>query len=47
MTEFIRWHFFQEDSVTSCKKIQKDCEEIKNDCDKKEKIKKDCEKTSC
>ena len=47
MTEFIRWLFFHKDSVTSCKKIQKDCEEIKNDCDKKEKIKKDCEKTSC
>ena len=44
MTEFIRWLFFHRDSVTSCKKIKKDCEEIKNDCDKKEKIKKDCHK---
>ena len=36
---------FHKDSVTSCKKTQKDCdkkEEIKKDCDKK-----DCEKTSC
>ena len=43
---------FHKDNVTTCKKIQKNCEEIKKDCDKKEKIKKDfdkkdCEKTSC
>ena len=36
--------YFHKDSVTSCKKIQKDCEEIKKDCDKKEKIKRDCDK---
>ena len=39
--------YFHKDSVTSCKKIQKDCEEIKKDCDKKEKIKRDCDKKDC
>ena len=34
--------YFNKDSVTSFKMIQKDCKEIKNDCDKK-----DCEKTLC
>ena len=37
-------HFHRhKDSVTSCKKIQKDCdkkEEIKKDCDKKKRLKK-------
>ena len=27
--------------------IQKDCKEIKKDCDKKEKIEKDCDKKDC
>ena len=31
--------YFHKDSVTSCKKIQKGCKEIKKHCDKK-----DCEK---
>ena len=47
--------YFHNDSVTSCKKIQKFCdkkEEIKKDCHKKKRFKKncdkeDCEKTSC
>ena len=37
--------YFHKDSVTSCKKIKKDCHEkemIEKDCDKK-----DCKKTSC
>ena len=41
--------YFHQDNVTRCKKIKKDCEESKKDCDKKdcEEIKKGCEKTSC
>ena len=49
--------YFHKDSVTSCKKIKKDCDkkdckEIKKDYGKKQTIendcdKKDCEKTSC
>ena len=49
--------YFHRDSVTSCKKIKKDCDkkdckEIKKDYGKKQTIendcdKKDCEKTSC
>ena len=41
---------FHKDSVTSCKKTQKDCdkkEESEKNCDKKDCDKKDCEKTSC
>ena len=41
MMEFICWLIFINDSVTSCKKIQKFCdkkEEIKKDCHKKEEI---------
>ena len=39
--------YFHKCSVTSCKKIQKDCdkkEEIKEDCDKKEEIEIKCDK---
>ena len=39
--------YFHKDSVTSQKMIQKDCKEIKKDCDKKEKIEKDCDKKDC
>ena len=39
--------YFNKDSVTRCKMIQKDCKEIKKDCDKKDCDKKDCEKTLC
>ena len=41
---------FHKDSVTSCKKTQKDCdkkEEIKKDCDKKEESEKNCDKKDC
>ena len=43
---------FHKDSVTSRKEIQKACdkkyfEEIKKDCDTKEKIEKDCDKKDC
>ena len=42
--------YFHKDSVTSCKKIQKDCdkkERIEKDCDKKEEIEKHCDKKDC
>ena len=39
--------YFHKDSVTSQKMIQKDCKEVKKDCDKKEKIEKDCDKKDC
>ena len=41
--------YFYKDSVTSCKKIKKDCdnkEKIQKDCNKK-KIEKDCDKKDC
>ena len=43
--------YFHKDNVTTCNKIQKDCdkkERIEKDCDeKKKKIEKDCDKKDC